>query len=199
MIASHAACAAAEVRLPADQLLMVLPVLPDSGLTVSVPAGWCLRAATDDDADALSVLLSEAFDDVWDSRRVSTELLDAPDVTRTWVLTDPTGTVSATASERLMPQTYPGAGYVHYVAVADHARGSGFGSTLTAHCLNGFREDGLTSAVLETHTHRRAAIITYLRLGFVPGYRDDRHPMLWSAVFRELLGPRGRTTTGERP
>lgn len=182
----------------ADQLSMVLPALPDSDLALSVPAGWCLRAATDDDADALAVLLSEAFEDVWDSQRVAAELLDAPDVTRTWVLTDPDGAVSATASERFMPQTYPGAGYVHYVAVAHHARGHGLGSTLTMRCLNGFREGGLTRAVLETHAHRRAAIVTYLRLGFVPDYRQDGHPTIWSAVFRDLLGPRDSTMTGER-
>ncbi len=150
-----------------------------------------LRPAVAADAPALASLLSVAFDDPWDEARVGRELLDAEDVPVTWLLPSSTdGEVAATASERLLPQAYPGAGYVHYVAVAPADRGRGLGTMITAQCLAGFANRGLATAVLETDDFRTAAVASYLRLGFVPTYRNDAEILAWSALFPALMPSR---------
>ncbi|MET3805943.1 mycothiol synthase [Nakamurella sp. UYEF19] len=161
----------------------------------AVPAPG-LRPATSADASALARLLSVAFDEQWDEARVRRELLDAVDVPVTWMLPSSVeGEVSATASERIMPQEYPGAGYVHYVAVSAAEQGRGLGTMITARCLAGFTDRGLTTAVLETDDFRPGAVVSYLRLGFVPTYRDEAEMLSWSALFPTLL-PSRRTVHG---
>ena len=87
-----------------------------------------------------------------------------------------------------MPDTYPDAGYVHYVGVSPQARGLRLGAVLTARCVQGFAERGLPRAVLETDDFRVPAVITYLRLGFIPTYRSTDEQFAWSALLPRLLG-----------
>ena len=147
-----------------------------------LPVGMTLRAAEPSDSAAIAALLAEAFEEEWDDARVSRDLLDADDVAVTWVIEDAEGLL-AVASERLMPQTYPDAGYVHYVGVAARARGLGLGAIVTARCMTGFVERGLPTAVLETDDFRIPAVITYLRLGYVPTYRNSTEQKAWSGLF----------------
>jgi mycothiol synthase len=145
-----------------------------------------LRHALDADAAGLADLLTAAFEEQWDVGRVRGALLDAPDVVRTWVVEGPDGHLLATASERLLPDTYPDAGYLHWVASAPAARGVGLGSLVTLACLAGFAGRGLPRAVLETEDFRVPAVRTYLRLGFVPEYRTEDERMRWSGLFPRL-------------
>ena len=170
------------------QLFMIHP----GPLLTEPPSIPGVRVAVADDARPLAALLSEAFDEVWDELRVRAELLDAPDVPVTWVLesTAGSGGLSATASERLLPQQYPGVGYVHWVAVATAEQGRGLGTSMTARAMAGFAARGLTGAVLETDDFRRGAVVSYLRLGFVPSYRDDAEVRAWSALLASLLPSR---------
>lgn len=166
------------------QLFMTHPgPLPGKG-----PAVPGIRAATDSDGPALARLLTETFDGSWSVDRVLADLLHAPDVPVTWVLPAGTDYLAATASERLLPETYPGAGYVHYVGVAAAGRGRGLGTAMTLATLAGFAARGLESAVLETDDFRQSAVVVYLRLGFVPTYRSDAETAAWSRVFPTLLG-----------
>ena len=158
------------------------PLPPDA----PVPTGR-LRPAVEGDADALGMLLTAAFEEQWDVDRVRSALLDTPDVVRTWVVENPDGQLVATASERLLPDRYPDAGYLHWVASAPTARGAGLGSLVTRACLAGFAERGPSRAVLETEDFRVPAVRTYLRLGFVPESRDDDERHRWSALLPTLL------------
>jgi len=151
-----------------------------------VPPDFTLRVGTT--CDAASVLLEEAFAEPWSVERVESTLLTADDVVQTWVVTS-ADTIVGTASERLLPVLYPGAGYVHYVGVLPGARGHRLGQILTQACLNGFSDRGLSQAVLETDDFRLPAVRTYLRIGFVPEYRSDPERRAWSEVFRRLEAP----------
>jgi mycothiol synthase len=151
------------------------------------PTTGRLRAAVDGDATGLGELLTAAFEEPWDVDRIRAELLAAPDVARTWVVEDPDGQLVATASERLLPDRYPDAGYLHWVASAPAARGRGLGSLVTLACLAGFADRGLSRAVLETEDFRVPAVRTYLHLGFVPESRTDEERLRWSGLFPRLL------------
>ncbi len=165
------------------QLFMTHP----GPLPGKVPAVGGIRPATDSDGPALAHLLTATFDESWSVDRVRSDLLGAPDVPVTWVLPAGNDTIAATASERLLPASYPGAGYVHYVAVAATERGRGLGTALTLRTLAGFTARGLRTAVLETDDFRRSALVIYLRLGFVPTYRSEAEMLAWSRLFPELM------------
>lgn len=180
------------------QLFMVLPDLRPSGpLPGSVPEVGVgevlrpdLRRATAADAATLGELMRLAYgEDDWGVERVHRELLDADDVPATWVVHDDRKIV-ATASERYLPERFPGAGYLHYVAASPDRAGEGLGRLVTEQVLSQVAARGYNQCVLETDDFRRPALVTYLRLGFVPEYRSDEERLAWSSVFRSLLAPR---------
>ncbi len=159
------------------------PLEVDGDPVPALPPGFELRAASASESPALSDLLEAAFDEPWGVTRTDDVLLAAPDVVRTWVVTSG-GRLAGTASERLLPEEYPGQGYVHYVGVHPDFRGHRIGQVVTRACLHGFLERGLDRAVLKTDDWRVPAVRTYLRLGFVPEYRSDAERAAWSAMFR---------------
>jgi ribosomal protein S18 acetylase RimI-like enzyme len=178
-----------KIGMVVTQFLMVHPG-PLSEVTVpTLDPVFTLRLATPQDADDLAELMAEAYEEPWDSERVLREFLGAQDVSATWIVTDSDGVV-AVASERMLPTTYPGAGYVHYVGARRRARGHRLGALVTAQCLRGFARRGLESAVLETDDFRARAVVTYLRLGFVPSYRSVEEQTAWSVLFPTLLEKR---------
>jgi len=172
------------------QLFMTRPAGAGELPVPALPDGVVERAAVAADADALAALLAEAFDEAWDADRVRRDLLEAPDVAVTHLLEED-GRLVGTASERVM-DLYPGAGYVHWVGVPPAARGRRLGSILTALCVAGFARRGLPVAVLETDDFREAAVLSYLRLGFVPEYRSETERTAWSALMPRLLAGRPR-------
>jgi len=170
------------------QLFMVHPTPGHAPAPPTLPPEWSLRPATDADVSGLAELLTEAFEETWTVERVRGALTDAPDVVRTWVVADEQGLVG-TASERLH-ELHPDAGYVHWVGVRERARGHALGYSLTYACLRGFVERGFARAVLETDDFRVPAIRTYLRLGFIPEYRNELERRTWSQVVRGLSSGR---------
>lgn len=166
------------------QLLMRRPHL---GALPPVPAG--VESADAADALGLAVLLEAAFEEAWDRDRVGRDLLDDPSVRRTLIIRDGDA-IAATASARVLPSDYPGAGYVHWVASDPTRRGQGLGFAATLAVLHEFLAEGLTEAVLETDDQRLSAIRVYLGLGFVPQYRDDSHQLRWSKIFGALAEER---------
>lgn len=175
------------------QLFMRQPDL--SGLPAAPPLipGSVLRKAVPADHEQLAGLLSEAFGDSWDARRVAGEFSSGNGVEATYVVAAPAGVV-ATAAARRLPRRYPDAGYVHYVGARLSERGKRLGEVVTRRVLTHFAAEGLEQAVLETDDFRLPAIWTYLRLGFVPEPRVPGDVVRWSAVLRNLAaGPQRRT------
>jgi mycothiol synthase len=163
-----------------------------------LPVGFRFRSATPDDAEKLADLVTAAYDPEhdtpWDAKRLRSELLEFPDVLRTWVIVDAEGLIHATASERLLPYIYPeGTGYVHLVGTLNASQGLGLGKAITLRVLQGFVERGLDKAVLNTADFRLAAVRLYLQLGFIPEYREDSERSAWSALFRHWIMTAGRS------
>lgn len=167
-------------------LLMRRPDL--SGLPAA-PTG--VEVAGEEDAPGLASLLDAAFKDSWDADRVRRDLLNDPTVRRTLVIRDGDAIV-ATASARVLPADYPGAGYVHWVASDPQRRGQGLGFAVTLAVLYEFIAEGLVESVLETDDERLSAIRVYLGLGFVPQYRDESHQGRWSKICIALAEERRR-------
>jgi mycothiol synthase len=94
----------------------------------------------------------------------------------------------ATASSRLVPEQFPGSGYLHWVAADPGYRGRQLGRIVSLAALHEFVSLGCKDAVLETQDFRLPAIRTYLRLGFEPVYRDDTHIPRWEEIHRQLAG-----------
>ncbi|MGI8868108.1 MAG: GNAT family N-acetyltransferase [Mycobacteriales bacterium] len=157
--------------------------------TAEAGPGLRLRAADGRDGDALAALLTDAFEETWDVDRVDRDLLAPPDVVRTWVVEDDSADrLLATASERLLPERYPGAGYLHWVGTSPQARGHGFGALVVRACLAGFADRGLGRCVLETDDFRLPAVALYLKLGFIPEYRNHEEQVAWSMVLPQVVG-----------
>lgn len=167
------------------QLFMRLPDLDHLPPVPPLPPGHELRTAVAADAEGIAAMMASAFDPDWTVERVRRALLDAEDVPKTFLITFH-GLTVATASARLVPDRYPGSGYVHWVAVhADH-RGKRLGYIASLEVLRYFRSIGCRDAVLETDPPRLAAIRTYLNLGFVPENVDPEHEAQWREITQSL-------------
>ncbi len=161
--------------------LLSLPSLP------ALPDGYSLREAHPEDTPALAAVLDRAFADAsWDEARVAATLNEQEGVKQTLVV-DFRGRPVATASARLQPDRFPGSGYLHWVAVDPDYQGQRLGFFLSLAILHTFETLGCVDAVLETQDHRQAAIKTYLKLGFLPEYRDEAHRERWAAITKATL------------
>jgi mycothiol synthase len=181
--AADMAVAGGEVSEP--QLFMRVPELSDLPPAPPHEPSYALRAAVPTDHGQLAELLSEAFGDKWDAKRVAAEFSPGNGVEATYVVVSPAGVV-ATASARRLPDRYPEAGYVHYVGARVSARGRRLGEVVTRRVLVHFVAAGLDQAVLETDDFRLPAVRTYLRLGFMPEPRTPGEARRWSKVLRNL-------------
>lgn len=170
-----------------SQLLMCRPNLDDLPALPPLPPGYTLRPYAPADCPVLAALLQRAFEQPWDQERVRRNLVAAADVEAIYVIAYEHCPV-ATASARVMPDVYPGSGYIHWVATdPDHA-GKRLGWLVSLCVLHHFRCGGLRDAVLETDDWRLPAIHTYLRLGFIPVYRHAGDRRRWSRLFPFVSG-----------
>jgi len=172
------------------QLFMRRPTLAGLPPLASLPPGYARREANVADAAAIAAVLSSAFGEEWMEERVRAVLLAAPDVVATFVITAGEAPV-ATAAARLLPEIYPGSGYLHWVGVHTAHRGMHFGGAVSLAVLHRFRDLGCRDAVLETDPFRLPALRTYLRLGFLPEPVAPEHEQVW----RETLAKLGRPET----
>src|SRR5947208_3160936 len=168
------------------QLFMRRPWLDDLPEPPALPPGYIVRAYEPDDLSTLATLLTRAFGDLWDEEQVRRRLVEAPDVEETYVLAHHDRLV-ATASARVMPDVYPGSGYVHWVGADPDYQGKGLGALVSIRVLQHFRDVGLRDAVLETDDFRLPALRMYLRLGFVPEYRAPDHQRRWAQLLPQLV------------
>ncbi len=153
---------------------------------LELPANFSIRLALPDEVGALASLLTRAFEVTWDEDLVRRRLTEAPDVEAVYVVVRD-GALVATASARVVPEEYPGSGYLHWVGADPDYQGKGLGRIAVLRVLIHFREAGLRDAVLETQERRLAPLRTYLRLGFAPEYREADDQLRWSRVFPRLV------------
>jgi len=171
-----------------SNLLMRRASLEDLPAMPAMPVGYSLHVCEEGEIDSLANLLRAAFEDEnWNVEKAREALIDAEDVKTTHVITH-NGQVIATASSRLLPNDYPGSGYLHWVASHPQYRGQRLGYIISLAVLHEFVELGCSDAVLETQDFRLPAIKTYLNLDFEPAYRDDTHGGRWEVIRGELNG-----------
>lgn len=169
-----------------SHLVMRRPDLENLPATPELPAGYTLRLYRETDLVSLASLLRDAFaDPQWTPERVRETLADSPEVKAVYVI-EYGGEIVATASARLLPDVFPGSGYLHWVAVAPAHRGKHLGHAITVAVLHEFTRLGCKDAVLETQDDRLPAIQIYRSVGFVPEHTHETHPERWSKI-AELL------------
>src|SRR5579871_2411783 len=165
-----------------SQLLMRRPRLDDLPPIPPLPPGCILRTFQPEDLEPLAALLQRAFEDAsWTPEKVRQTLVDAPDVQKIYVIAQE-GKPVATASARLMPEAFPGSGYLHWVAVDPQYQGQRLGAIVSLAVLHEFARMGCQDAVLETDDHRLAAIKIYQEMGFAPVHRDESHLLRWAHI-----------------
>lgn len=169
-----------------SHLVMRRPDLENLPPVPELPEGYSLRLYRETDLVSLASLLREAFEDLqWKPERVRDTLAESPDVKAVYVI-DYGGEIVATASARLLPDLFPGSGYLHWVAVAPAHRGKNLGYAISVAVLREFVRLGCKDAVLETQDARLAAIKVYQSLGFVPEHTHATHPERWSKIVEML-------------
>ncbi|MCW3097024.1 MAG: GCN5-like N-acetyltransferase [Chthonomonadaceae bacterium] len=165
-----------------SHLLMRRPDLENLPAVPTLPEGYVLRLYQETDLDSLATLMREAFDDAqWTPERVKETLTDSSDVKAVYVI-DCGGQIVATASARLLPDVFPGSGYLHWLAVSPAHRGKQLGYTITLAVLHAFVRLGCKDAVLETQDQCLAAIKIYQSVGFVPTPVHETHPERWARI-----------------
>ena len=108
---------------------------------LDLPDGYGLLTATDADADAMAEMLVGAFlEMVWTADKVRGSLLNDTSVKATFVI-DREGIPVVTASARIVPDAYPGSGYVHWVGTAPGHRGKRLGLLASLATLHEFARD----------------------------------------------------------
>jgi len=151
-----------------------IPALPQQGCR--------LREYRESDLEALARLLKTAFeDDNWTPEQTRKSLPNDPTVKKTFVV-EHEGILIATASVRLLPDRFPGSGYIHWVGVDPAYRGRQLGQIVVLATLYDFVLQGCRDAVLETEDFRLPAIRIYRKLGFTPVYLNDSHRERWAKI-----------------
>lgn len=145
--------------------------------------GYSLRQATTSDAVALGVVLTEAFGVEWSEAKVLQELLEHPNVPKTF-LVEHDGQAVATASYQLHPGDFPQSGWVHWVGARPREQGNGLGRVVVHAVLRESLANGKVNVGLNTEDFRVPAIRTYLKLGFEPEMCDDSHPARWEKILQ---------------
>lgn len=163
------------------QLFMRRLDLEDLPPMPPLPAGYEMRTAGPEDAEAIAAVMGSAFGPEWSAATVREKLLDAPDVPETFLVTAD-GVPVATASARFATEQYPGSGYVHWVGTDAAHRGQRLGFAVTLAVLHYFRAHGCNDAVLETDPPRLPAIRVYLGLGFRPEVVTPEHEVIWRDI-----------------
>lgn len=181
-----------------QQLLMRRPHLRDLPPLPAAPQGYALHdlirgpdPGEDADLARIACLLAVAFTDAaWTPAKAREAFILDASVRRTVMITH--GDVAvATASARLLPDAFPGSGYVHWVATDPAHAGKRLGWLVSLAVLHAFADLGCVDVVLETDDYRIPALKTYLGLGFEPVIRDESHPRRWEDVRAKLAQPRG--------
>jgi mycothiol synthase len=169
-----------------SQLLMRRPDLENLPAVPELPEGYTLRLYQEADLASLAALMATAFEDpLWTPEHVRETLTDSEEVKAVYVVAYE-GQIVATASARLLPDVFPGSGYLHWLAVSPAHRGKQLGFILTLTILQMFARLGCKDAVLETQDERLAAIKLYQSVGFVPVHVHATHPERWSKIFEML-------------
>ncbi|MBB6670715.1 GNAT family N-acetyltransferase [Cohnella nanjingensis] len=152
------------------------------------PEGWFIRTYEAGDAPAWERIIAASFGEpISFAGKVAERPSYRPD--RVFFVcrgSEPVATASALEPDE--PETgETDAGYLHMVGALPACAGLGIGYAVTLAALRKMKEDGKRRALLKTDDDRLPAIRTYLKLGFMPDYREADHPMRWDAIMLRVI------------
>ncbi|HUT53208.1 MAG TPA: GNAT family N-acetyltransferase [bacterium] len=170
------------------QLEMARPDL--AGLpAIELGPGYTLRHYREGDAEVWGRIMSEAFTPYWNTDRFQRSFLPhfgfKPERV---IFVCHEGRPVGSASAFQWPGIPRDRGYIHMVGVLREHCGRGLGYWLTLACLNRLREEGFTSAMLQTEDYRIPAIKHYLRLGFTPVLVQQEQREKWERLLERMGG-----------
>lgn len=161
-----------------------------------VPDGYVLNSDSLEEVDfaGMSDCLAAAYGiqhDVWDVPRIPKVFVVNADVKKTFRLlfknSDGSTTVAGTATLKVMPNEFPGCGYLHWVAVHPKHQGRGLAKILVQAVLKEAHDTHLVnSCVLHVVDTSLPAISTYEKFGFEPTFIEDNNAERWAAIRVEL-------------
>lgn len=80
------------------------------------------------------------------------------------------------------------AGRLHWVCIVKRLHGRGLAKPLLTSVLGRMKQLGYERACLSTDTRRLAAVSLYLKFGFIPEIRDEKHLRAWEWIRTQLPG-----------
>ncbi|MED5018533.1 GNAT family N-acetyltransferase [Paenibacillus chibensis] len=157
--------------------LTMLPSLTEMGL-------YQLSAFRPGDEQAWETIIGESFQTEFSFEEfMKKDAAYKPErILIVWKDGDPAATASAWHHPKLGNDT----GYLHMVGARNAYAGQGLGQFVTHAALIHMQKEGRTKALLNTDDFRIPAIITYLRLGFVPVISHESHAARWSDIAEHL-------------
>ncbi len=156
---------------------------------LQVPAGFQCRHYREGDQEIWNEVIDLSFERKKGQSNFAKEMAGdqhfRPE--RVWFILADDGRGAATASCWASQDAKQGV--VHMVGAHPSFTGKKLGYLVSLAVLHQAVREGFTSMTLLTDDWRRAAIITYLRLGFQPVVSDESHPERWIKVLEELNWP----------
>ena len=172
---------------PPPQLVMVRPNLTALP-AVKLPSGYTLRTYRSGDRQAWNELMDAAFD--WEKGHADFDKLMAADPCyrpeRIQLIADQEQKLVATASAWIDPSFGPRAGMLHWVGTHPEHQGRGLGYQVSLAALHYTAAEGLGAMGLLTDDFRLPAVVTYLKMAFLPAPTDQTHPQRWRDILHRL-------------
>lgn len=169
-------------------VVMQRPHLNDVPDLLPLEEGYSLKQLSSQDEEALASLLSLAFEETWDAKRVQKQLTQANDVKASYGIFYNNELV-ATGSSQYLPERATKGGFLHWIATHPEHRRKGLAVSLIKWLFEDFKARDYETAWLNTQTYRTAAIKAYLNLGFLPVCSEKNEQLSWSKFFQNLDKP----------
>ncbi|MEX1018866.1 MAG: GNAT family N-acetyltransferase [Litorilinea sp.] len=181
-----------EMLWPTHDLVRTAPNPADeSELPLHLAAGYRLRfyTAGQDDADYVALMVAAGFEDWTADRLILCQMTALP---YGWYVAvdERTDAIVATcmATHRPTP-AHPYGGELGWVAAHPDHRGHKLGWTVCAAVTNRLRRAGYDNIYLKTDDFRAPAILTYLRMGYLPYLYAPDMAARWETICTQLQWP----------
>lgn len=149
------------------------------------PPGYRFRRARWDDRAGLIAVLDPSFDDFgWNEDKLKAECLEHPRGLGCYLVEGPDRIAAAVTG--LVSIEDPTEGYVHFLGVHPDERGHRLGQLILVDLFGVFRENGMSSTILDTDDWRVPAIKSYVNLGYVPRIVEDGQVERWETALSFL-------------
>ena len=171
-------------RIP--QLRMMIPDMSFWQLDWELPAGYEIVTYSEGLENDWITIVNESFDKEFTADDWQRVILDKegyrPD--RVFFIRDKSsGEMCATATA--VRGRGAEHGYLHFVGTRPKWAGQKLGFCVSCVATESFKTDGCTDAALHTNPPLRAALKTYLRMGYRPQVTYEAHVEIWRKILSE--------------